>query len=544
MRTSSVYYGDCFKHLLQWNNWNHPEIFPNGTQRMAIDMRLADLIYLDPPWNSNANYNILWDKGKNKAKGHTAQAIAFTDIWYWGDAAADRLNRITKGHMSRNDPLYPVRKAKQSMSALSQFLPRKGMLAYLTYMAERLAFCHALLKETGSIYLHCDPTASHYLKMVMDDIFGAENFRNEIVWCYTGPSNTKRWFPRKHDYILFYTKLDEYRFNPDAIRVPYSEITMQRRSYSEGTKSIISPSAKTKGKRGREEAEAEFGQGKIPESWWTGISSGGQIPKQERRGYPTQKPLALLKRIIQASSNEGDVVLDPFCGCGPSLVAAHMLNRKFVGIDISLYSVGTVVKDWFHEIGLKKGEVKITGIPEDLASARQYAIEDPFGFERFAVELCHPGFTSHKVQRKDGGIDGHGNLLYPVLEDGKEKDLVLVQVKGGKNPPDINKVKAFAETIRSEGAIAGVFITVEKEHWTPAMKKVAKEAGKFKHPHSSTEYPRLQHWHIKRADLRAREETMFQGLPDLPEIAHPGTGKPLIPRQSDFDYWKPTKEEN
>ena len=167
MQTSSVYYGDCFKHLTQWNNWNHPEIFPNGTKRMTIDMRLADLIYLDPPWNSNANYNILWDKGKNKDKGHTAQATAFTDIWHWSDAA-DRLNRMTQGYISRNDPLYPVHKAKKSIHALSQFLPRKGMLAYLTYMAERLAFCHALLKETGSICLHCDSGTSHYLKMIME----------------------------------------------------------------------------------------------------------------------------------------------------------------------------------------------------------------------------------------------------------------------------------------------------------------------------------------------------------------------------------------
>ena len=237
-----------------------------------------------------------------------------------------------------------------------------------------------------------------------------------------------------------------------------------------------------------------------------------------------------------------DVVLDPFCGCGTTVVAAHQLKRKFVGVDISLYAVQSIVKDRLIKNGLEEEEIRIAGIPEDLASARQYAIEDPFGFERFAVELCHPGFVANKVQRKDGGVDGHGYLLYPVIEDGQEKDLVLAQVKGGKNPPDINKVKAFAETIRSEDAIAGVFITVEKEHWTPAMRKVAREAGKFKHPHSARKFPRLQHWHIKRADLRAREETMFQGLPDLPEIAHPGTGKELIPRQSDFDYWKPTEE--
>ena len=142
-----------------------------------------------------------------------AQAVAFTDVWEWGEAADARLARITQGHMSRHHPLFPVRHAKKSISALNQFLPQKGMLSYLTYMAERLAFCHALLKETGSIYLHCDPTASHYLKMVMDDIFGAPNFRNEIVWCYNKWTNACKYFQRNHDIILFYTKSDKYTFN-------------------------------------------------------------------------------------------------------------------------------------------------------------------------------------------------------------------------------------------------------------------------------------------------------------------------------------------
>ena len=261
----------------------------------------------------------------------------------------------------------------------------------------------------------------------------------------------------------------------------------------------------------------------------------------ERRGYRTQKPLKLLKRIIEASTNKGDVVLDPFCGCGPAVIGAHQLKRKFIGIDISLFTVQSVVRVWLKEIGL--GNIRIAGIPEDLASARKLAIDDPFAFETFAIELCHPAFVANKEQRKDGGVDGKGVLLQPVKENGKWKNIVLAQVKGGKNPPDINKVKAFAHDIeKTEGVIAGVFITVEKEHWKPEMKKIAREMGKFKYPHSATKYPRLQHWWIQKADLRAKEETMFEGLPNLPELMGLDK-KALIPKQADFAYWKHTEEE-
>lgn len=190
------------------------------------------------------------------------------------------------------------------------------MLSYLSYMAERIADMHRLLKDTGSIYLHCDPTASHYLKIIMDEVFGKENFRNEIVWCYTGPSRANKFFPKKHDYLLFYTKSNEWVFNADSVRVPYVKLET-------GNTSGIFKSAHTLS-----------GKGKIPESWWTEFSLVGRI-KNERLGYPTQKPLALLKRIITASSNQGDLVLDPFCGCGTTIEAAHLLKRNWVSIDIS-----------------------------------------------------------------------------------------------------------------------------------------------------------------------------------------------------------------
>ena len=535
MQTSSVYYGDCLNHLTQWNNWNRWD--ENNNARLKTDRKLADLIYLDPPWNSDTYYNITYETPDNKQKGNTAQSTVFTDVWEWGDAANERLARLTKDYISPKDPLSPLLRARECIAGLTHFLGKTGMLAYLTYMAERLAMCRELLKDTGSIYLHCDPYANYYLRMLMDAVFGAENFRNEIVWFYKHMSRTNRYFPRKHDTIFCYGKTAQdsktqsnpalkTKFNPDAVRIPYDEKTVRRYQ-----KPVVFPGGK--------EAKMNKG-GIIPYDVW-------EIPpirnvSKERRGYRTQKPLKLLKRIIEASTNEGDVVLDPFCGCGPAVVGAHQLKRKFVGIDISLFTVQSVVRVWLTEIGL--GNIRIAGIPEDLASARKLAVDDPFAFETFAIELCHPAFVANKEQRKDGGVDGKGVLLQPVKENGKWKNIVLAQVKGGKNPPDINKVKAFARDIeKTEGVIAGVFITVEQKHWTREMKKIAREMGKFKQPGSASKYPRLQHWHIKRADLRAREETMFEGLPNLPELLGLDK-KPLRPRQADFDYWKPTAEED
>ena len=542
MKTETVCYGDCLEHLKQWIRWNN-NIFEGQPS-------LADLIYLDPPWNSGANYNILFGSAQaSDSDAQTAQEIAFTDMWQWNVKAKQRVDLIT-GADDKDDE-YHNHPAFKSILALKTLLGKSGMLAYCSYMAERLALLHAMLKDTGSIYLHCDPHASHYLKMIMDNIFGAKCYRNEIVWCYTGPSNTKNWFPRKHDIILCYgkTKQDpktqadpalKTKFNPDAVRVPYDEITMKRRSYSEGTASIISPSAKNKGKRGREEAEAEFGSGKIPEDYWTDIPAGGQIPKKERTGYPTQKPLKLLKRIIQASTDEGDVVLDPFCGCGTAVVAARQLKRRFVGIDISLYAMETVA--WgrlVNEAKMREEDIRVIGIPADFPSAKRFAKDDPFAFERFAVEACIPGMVANKVQRVDKGIDGKGWLLHPVIENGKKKSKILAQVKAGK--PTLSQVRDFATVIRdTEGAVAGVFITVDKigkeGDGTEEMRRVAYRQGTFRHEHSMEEFPRLQFWHIERFFFKSAR----QRLPHLPELSDPHKKEKVPIRQTGFlakQYW-------
>ena len=279
----------------------------------GINSECIDLIYLDPPFNSKKQY---------KAPiGSPAEGATFKDIWTDEDIKYEWHGQIAEEHQE----LYQIIQA-----AAAVYDP--SMKIYLTAMAVRLFEMKRLLKPTGSIYLHCDPTANHYLKLVMDSIFGKKHFRNEIVWCYTGPSNTKRWFPRKHDIILFYAKSDASFFYRDAVRVPYSESFILRRRYSEGESGITAGYSE-----GREDGEvtASFGSGKIIEDFWTDIPAGGHISKQERTGWPTQKPLALLERIIKASSNAGDVVLDPFCGCATACVAAEQLGRHWIGIDIS-----------------------------------------------------------------------------------------------------------------------------------------------------------------------------------------------------------------
>ena len=270
----------------------------------------VDLVYLDPPFNSKANYAA--------PIGSQAAGAAFRDTWSLADVDVEWINLIATKHPA----LHRVLLAAMTDNDKS----------YLAYMAARLLEIHRVLQPTGSIYLHCDPTMSHYLKLVMDAVFGKQHFRNEIVWCYTGPSNTRRWFPRKHDTVLFYVKRGGV-FNRDAVRIPYSAETLARRGRVEGTQSIISRSVETPGRRDKQTVEARFGAGKVPEDWWADV--GVLTNQREAVGYPTQKPIALLERIIKASSNEGDVVLDPFCGCATTLVAADRLDRQWAGIDLS-----------------------------------------------------------------------------------------------------------------------------------------------------------------------------------------------------------------
>ena len=273
----------------------------------GLDSDSIDLIATDPPFN----------KGVPAFKGTTkaGQNVEFKDVWNWDeDVHVDWLNEMSKRHPTLANVIRYANAAAGD-----------DMGAFLCWMAVRVLEMHRVLKDTGSIYLHCDPTASHYLKAMMDAVFGRKNFRNEIVWAYTGPSNTKRWFPRKHDVILFYVKTDDAPFNWQDVRVPYQKLE------TGNTKGIFKQSATLDSK------------GKVVEDWWHNITPVGRIAK-ERVGYPTQKPLALYARMIQASSNPGDMVLDPFAGCATTCVAAEQLGRQWIGIDIREES-GDVILD-------------------------------------------------------------------------------------------------------------------------------------------------------------------------------------------------------
>ena len=271
----------------------------------GINSECIDLIYLDPPFNTKKQY---------KAPiGTPAEGASFKDIWTDEDIKAEWHGEIAE----RNEELYQV------IQSAAQIYDQ-SMKIYLMAMGVRLFEMHRILKPTGSIYLHCDPTASHYVKIVMDSLFGKEHFRNEIVWGYpASPSATKRDFPRKHDILLRYTKSNDYTFNADDVRVPYSDSSMERIRYAANASTVMN------GTQIRLNNE-----GKIPPTVWTDIQQAYRYRKEYTR-YPTQKPLKLLRRIIKVSSNQGDTVLDPFCGCATACVASEQLGRQWIGIDIS-----------------------------------------------------------------------------------------------------------------------------------------------------------------------------------------------------------------
>ena len=298
MEHRSLYHGDCLDWMQRW---------PDES---------ADLIYLDPPFNSSAGYDIRSEAGT----GGTSRTRAFNDTWKWDEQAADRLRRM------RDDAGHP---AGNAVAGLFHQLGESSMLAYLTYMTERLTEMGRLLKQTGSIYLHCDQTASHYLKIVMDGIFGASNFRNEIVWSYRTGGVSKRYWPRKHDVLLFYVKADAYKHRPLRERVLYDKPFFNAQFDEEG----------------RPYADVYV------RDVWDDIKPIINVSK-ERLGYPTQKPVALLERIIEASSSPGDMVLDPFCGCGTTIVAAENLGRRWAGIEVSGLAIDLIQERRLSEMGI------------------------------------------------------------------------------------------------------------------------------------------------------------------------------------------------
>lgn len=424
-----------------------------------------DLIYLDPPFNSNRNYNVLFKEGKLDS---SAQIHAFQDTWEWTDDTVRLFNELKKN---------PNPKIAILVSSLAEFIGYNEMMAYLVNMTARLIPLHAVLKPTGSLYLHCDPTASHYLKIVLDVIFSKENYRNEIVWCYATPSGSARVFPRKHDTIFFYTKSDEYFF--ESPRIPH-------KSGLHNTGQVFQADY---GDHSAEVKKLEE-MGKKVEDWWVDIYPVDRV-RSEMLGYPTQKPEALLERIIKTSSKEGDWVLDPFCGCGTTVAVAEKLHRKWVGIDISMQAVNVIflrMKAHYPQIF-----INIDGIPMDYESAVKLAEKDKFSFQDWAITLVGANPPSGESKKgADRGVDGlilfyeKQDMFHPKLRK------IIVQVKGGgTNRGDVAKLKG---DIDREDAPMGVLITLNDP--TPEMKRETALAGEYHYSESIT-FPKIQILSIK-----------------------------------------------
>ena len=426
----------------------------------------VDLIYLDPPFNSKANYNILFkEKGGDES---SAQIQAFTDTWHWGREAQEALDELLTN---------ATNKVSMLLEGLHGFLGGNDMMAYLVFMTQRIIELHRVLKCTGSLYLHCDPTASHYIKLVLDAIFGGKNFKNEIVWSYRKWSTGKYAFQRSHDIILFYSRSTEKARIFNQLYMERSPSTLKRF----GNARIVSGRLDENGRRIPSQVEEQESQGARQDDVW-------RIPRVApiKQLYPTQKPEALLERIIKASSNEGDVVLDPFCGCGTTVAAAEKLNRRWIGIDITHLAVNLIKNRINDAYGNDAHPFTVIGEPEDTASAEALAKQDRFQFEWWALSLIGARPAGDKKKGADKGVDGYVNFIDNTK--GKAKRMV-VQVKSG------NVKRGDIATLHSdmlrEKADMGVFLTLKSP--SVPMKDEAVKAG-FYTPEQfpGDKYPRIQ----------------------------------------------------
>lgn len=519
--------------------------------RNHIEDESVDLIYLDPPFNSNASYNVLFRESDGKSSD--AQITAFEDTWHW-----DTATELAYMEVIQNPP----RKLADLLQALHMFLGRNDMMAYLTMMAIRLVELRRVLKPTGSIYLHCDPTASHYIKLLMDAVFGPECFQNEIVWRRSGSHNKLKRYGPIHDIIFFYTKSEEFQWlspikpymkkhvetffkkENDEYKTAYYGNVLTGSGVRSGESGLpwkgIDPTSKNrhwaipKGLLTEIEEDLskysvhqkldklfELGLIKIiPGSAWPSYehklkpTDGYPLPDiwayqpytegtvfdsdkcidqdvkwltpkdKERLGYPTQKPEGLLARIIKASSKEGDIVLDPFCGCGTTVNVAERLHRKWIGIDITHLSINLMkrrLKNTFNDNLLP---YIVIGEPQDVSGARELFHQDPFQFEWWSVGMIDAVPINDKRKGSDRGIDGY---IYFIDDDSGLAKKVIVQVKGGKI--DVKYIRDLVGTLQREKAQIGALVCLDKP--TSHMEREAKDAGMYESPNGRL-YPKIQ----------------------------------------------------
>ena len=456
--------------------------------RQHVADESVDLIYLDPPFNSNANYNVLFREPSGELS--SAQITAFEDTWHWGlESEAAYRAVVTDGPERLGDLLQAMR----------SFLGGNDMMAYLSMMAPRIAELHRVLKPTGSIYLHCDPTASHYLKLLMDAVFGNRNFCNEIIWHYRKWPTGKYTFQRNHDVILFYSRSTTRSRKFNQLYMERAPSTLKRF----GNAKIVS-GHDTQGQRIPSQVESEESAGVRQDDVWE-ISRVAPINQL----FPTQKPEALLERIITASSNEGDVVLDPSCGCGTATVAAERLNRRWVGIDITHLAMSLMRHRLHDAFGDELRPYEVVGVPQDLASAAALAQHDRYQFEWWGVSLVDARPAKDKKKGADAGIDGVINFFDD--NSGRAKRIV-VQVKSG----NVNRgmIATLKGDMEREKAEIGLFVTLNEP--TRPMLQEAASAGFYTPEHyPDHQYPRLQILTV--ADLLNGAEAQY------PRVAPPAT---------------------
>jgi DNA modification methylase len=499
MAQNTLYYGDNLDIL-----------------RRYVADESVDLVYLDPPFKSNQDYNVLFEE-RNGSKSK-AQIKAFEDTWTWDQTAAAAFEETVE---SAPQPV------SQAMQAFKMMLGASDMLAYLSMMAPRLVELRRVLKPTGSIYLHCDPTASAHLRLLMDAVFGADGFQNNVVWQRFGAHSDAGRFGRVSDHILFYAKGRPHTFS--TARVGYSAEHLDKRfryKDPDGRRfwpnTCLAPGGRgpsyewnghvrnwrftkenmqrlhdagflyysAKGMPYRKNYLDELA-GQPVQDIWTDIrmtKSGA-----ERLGYPTQKPEALLERIIKASSNAGDLVLDPFCGCGTAVVVAQKLNRRWIGIDITHLAITLIkhrLRDSFGELEMKDGKVvpavdyDVIGEPVALDDARRLAEEDPYQFQWWALGLVGARPVEGK-KGSDKGIDGR--IYFHDEGEGKKTRQIVLSVKGGHT--GVAHLRDLRGVLERESAEIGVLITLEKP--TRPMLTEATEGGYYDSPMFG-KYPRIQ----------------------------------------------------
>lgn len=520
--TNKLYFGDNLEVMREY--------IPAGS---------VDLVYLDPPFNSQAQYNVVFDSAGEE--GGTAQAGAFLDAWTWNHESEYCLAEV----MRYGGPVANM------LHALKSAMGTTPLTAYLTMMTPRLLELKRILRPTGSLYLHCDPTASHYLKIMLDQIFGGQNFRNEIIWQRsTGKGLTSRRLPTNHDVILCYGAGGETYWDNEKAFVPYDEGDLPPKiaeKYShtdpDGRRfqldNLLNPNKNRPNltyeflgvtrvwRWTRERMQQAYDDGLIHQT------APGRVPRlkryldeqkgrslgdvwidiaplnsqsNERLGYPTQKPRALLDRILETATAQGMTVLDPFCGCGTTIESAAELGRNWIGIDVAIHAVKVIEKRLESRLGSELS-FEIEGIPRDFASAARLAERDKYQFEWWANYLFNPFSVRERKKGGDRGIDGE---IFFANGPGRPYGKILTSVKGGSslNPAMIRDFRGVLERERAE---MGLFICLHKP--TAGMLREAAEAG----------IADVVHGAIPKLQIVAIEE-YFQGkVPQLPPLPLPNT---------------------